>query len=336
MSRPRFSPRAALILQIISAVSLLFFLTACIRSYIKPEFLSWGNEKSGNVVSSYLGTVSLFHCVIDTVPASSIPASGLLQRPFQWTDFSYLWLQETRSTLGFRFERVPGPDRSLEVACPYGLLILLSALPLLRRFFSLFVWVCSPLFLVLLILTIKSYIQPDRFQWSSFADYSMEFSHGSLYVDYSVDEYFGNPHRPWAYRTDANIWHLPTHESHLWLAPEFDLMAAQEKASNFLGARSIGLIHGFLGAGHEVRRACTKIPCWMPLLLFGIMPAIGTAGFLRRRGAAPGLCTACNYDLRAHAAGAKCPECGTPNPTDKTPHGLPSELHNITPPPASS
>jgi hypothetical protein len=59
------------------------------------------------------------------------------------------------------------------------------------------------------------------------------------------------------------------------------------------------------------------VPCWMPALLFSLIPAKRTFAYFhrRRRLAHPGRCPSCGYDLRAtpNADGPllpHCPECG--------------------------
>jgi hypothetical protein len=49
------------------------------------------------------------------------------------------------------------------------------------------------------------------------------------------------------------------------------------------------------------------LPFLLPLLLF----------LRRSRRPAPGFCSTCGYDLRAHHPGEKCPECGTVIPEKK-------------------
>jgi hypothetical protein len=53
------------------------------------------------------------------------------------------------------------------------------------------------------------------------------------------------------------------------------------------------------------------VPYWVVLTLTAACP---TAWLVRRRRRrlARGLCPTCGYDLRAHAPGERCPECGTP------------------------
>ena len=55
------------------------------------------------------------------------------------------------------------------------------------------------------------------------------------------------------------------------------------------------------------------IPFSYLALLFSILPLLAFRAIRRHRKLAPvGLCSKCGYDLRAHATGDTCPECGTP------------------------
>jgi len=59
---------------------------------------------------------------------------------------------------------------------------------------------------------------------------------------------------------------------------------------------------------------CLVLPYWfLTVLSLAPMVWMGT-GLLRRRRAPSGRCSHCSYDLRAHAVGQKCPECGMPIP----------------------
>jgi hypothetical protein len=60
------------------------------------------------------------------------------------------------------------------------------------------------------------------------------------------------------------------------------------------------------------------IPYWAPTLLFAGLPAFWLFQHRPRR-LKPGLCPKCRYDLRAHAPGQKCPECGTLIETPRPP-----------------
>lgn len=73
-------------------------------------------------------------------------------------------------------------------------------------------------------------------------------------------------------------------------------------------------------------------PCWMPAVLFSLLPAARTYAFFRRRGhrrrGRAGQCVACGYDLRATPQAGesggplldRCPECGRAStPTPATP-----------------
>ena len=59
------------------------------------------------------------------------------------------------------------------------------------------------------------------------------------------------------------------------------------------------------------RYSMVAVPYWFALLLFGPAPALWLVGAVRRScRAASGRCLDCGYDLRAHAGGERCPECG--------------------------
>jgi hypothetical protein len=51
------------------------------------------------------------------------------------------------------------------------------------------------------------------------------------------------------------------------------------------------------------------VPCAYLVVLFALLPA--WVVWTRRRRPPPGHCRKCGYDLRAHRAGERCPECGT-------------------------
>jgi hypothetical protein len=56
------------------------------------------------------------------------------------------------------------------------------------------------------------------------------------------------------------------------------------------------------------------VPMWMAVVPLGVLPVIQTLRMMghrrRARREAMGLCPFCGYDLRAHKAGQRCPECG--------------------------
>ena len=75
----------------------------------------------------------------------------------------------------------------------------------------------------------------------------------------------------------------------------------------------------FLGVGwHHLRPGTGRkflavlVPFSYLALLLAILPLLAFRAIRRRRRVARvGLCGKCGYDLRAHAIGEKCPECGT-------------------------
>lgn len=61
----------------------------------------------------------------------------------------------------------------------------------------------------------------------------------------------------------------------------------------------------------EGRIVYLAIRYWILMVLFGAMPLFKlTLWIIRRRKPKPGYCAKCGYDLRVHAVGQKCPECG--------------------------
>jgi hypothetical protein len=56
---------------------------------------------------------------------------------------------------------------------------------------------------------------------------------------------------------------------------------------------------------------CLFVPIWFIAVIALFVPATWVISRLQRRRVPPGHCPTCRYDLRAHAPGQKCPECGT-------------------------
>src|SRR5262249_12717058 len=52
------------------------------------------------------------------------------------------------------------------------------------------------------------------------------------------------------------------------------------------------------------------VPSWMFFLLFSIYPTLYLINRIRIKSTPIFACQKCSYDLRAHKAGDKCPECG--------------------------
>jgi hypothetical protein len=73
------------------------------------------------------------------------------------------------------------------------------------------------------------------------------------------------------------------------------------------GSQGVGATRGWYYGYHFV------IPAWIaiPMLAAAIWLLASASVSLRQRlRAAQGLCVHCGYDLRAHAPGSRCPECG--------------------------
>jgi hypothetical protein len=64
------------------------------------------------------------------------------------------------------------------------------------------------------------------------------------------------------------------------------------------------------------RLTISTVPHWLLVLLTGLPGVVGGWKWHKaRRRAREGVCGRCGYDLRAHKAGERCPECGTEIPT---------------------
>jgi hypothetical protein len=59
-------------------------------------------------------------------------------------------------------------------------------------------------------------------------------------------------------------------------------------------------------SSNSIASLSLEVPFWLPVVLFGLAPAVWLFRRLRRRPA--GLCPRCGYDLRATPD--RCPECG--------------------------
>lgn len=67
------------------------------------------------------------------------------------------------------------------------------------------------------------------------------------------------------------------------------------------------------GVRQSERNRGLTFPHWLPMLLGVTLPTAWWHGRRRERARRrAGLCIRCGYDLRAHAPGDRCPECGTP------------------------
>jgi|GEM_PF-3769142 len=83
-------------------------------------------------------------------------------------------------------------------------------------------------------------------------------------------------------------------------------------------------VWGISGLRHD--RQTLRMPLYALAAPWLILPAVWLWRFIRQPLPLAGnLCTRCSYDLRAHTAGERCPECGTPitprpEPVPRLPH----------------
>ena len=88
---------------------------------------------------------------------------------------------------------------------------------------------------------------------------------------------------------------------------------------NHLGIEREPMQLSFLGlkaGGRDMDWKILQVPLWQIALLLGSLPTFIAMKWAWKkhgaaRSAARGRCVHCGYDLRAHATGEKCPECGT-------------------------
>jgi len=95
--------------------------------------------------------------------------------------------------------------------------------------------------------------------------------------------------------------------------PFLDLGPGTEWRPDLLHPLGIGAIHYFYSDSWWIEDIVSlTVPCWLLLLFCTPCPAYWLYRRLRpRESELPGHCRKCGYDLRAHKAGEKCPECGT-------------------------
>jgi hypothetical protein len=82
-----------------------------------------------------------------------------------------------------------------------------------------------------------------------------------------------------------------------------------------VGQPLISSFRDLTGKSDMLRERDIIVPAWVPLGLGGSACVLLFFPIWRRwrmvRGTRQGLCMNCGYDLRAHQAGERCPECGT-------------------------
>lgn len=178
---------------------------------------------------------------------------------------------------------------------------------------------------VIAALLIRSYRVYDSLAWSWTAEHHLESNHGRLkhYSDLSVMKSPGKPVKYFAPQWYFDpVLQVRTPDSHPF--PAWPVWA-HESQRNWGGSIPSVPWYGFrydtaldLGSiGRHEELTCLAVEYWLPLLLSLILPGIIiTRRIYLRIGHRPqtGICPICQYDLRAHQPGQRCPECGHPVP----------------------
>ena len=100
-------------------------------------------------------------------------------------------------------------------------------------------------------------------------------------------------------------------------------MAREPVNCRFFGfgyMREASFVRYWDGSETNVEYQMATVPLWFVLLLTLLLPVRWLWLTFRRREEVPErACEVCRYDLRAHSAGQRCPECGTMIPVKAHP-----------------
>jgi len=185
-----------------------------------------------------------------------------------------------------------------------------------RRFLGPIALVCAVAWVLLAVVCVKSYFQPDSLSWSWLAEHHVYSSHGAIYHLSQVNRRWRGSGNQGTYYTPTYFQMTPTG----WSAesaplPKWPSWSHEDPPFYFeppLVRPIAGISYGcFMDLGPPMTsyiRTQSSIPYWLPLAVTGVFPVLW---FLRRRRRwrdRPGFCRACGYDLRATPE--RCPECG--------------------------
>ena len=183
------------------------------------------------------------------------------------------------------------------------------------RLFKLAVEISLALFLIVVGITVRSFIKADGWSWSDgvrvdTAGYKIAWRKviivqwGRVY--FIADRSMGAP-AAFSQRLDSRLADIAVQ---LHGSGPYDMQ--------FLGfAHRVQMGYAFIASTIkpppvDITRVWV-IPLWPMLVLTAILPAWWTGGFIRaRRRQSDFWCARCGYDLRASPD--RCPECGTPVP----------------------
>jgi hypothetical protein len=156
------------------------------------------------------------------------------------------------------------------------------------------------LFTATLIMWLRSYWRDDMAATSGFTTWTAESRLGSLTITRGENEF--RTLRYWHTRDSSPSWSA-IRERGFW----FDFEAGEQ--DRYMVQITDPPNGPPVSFSTLYRHQSLTIPYWFPALVFSALPAWWLFQHRRRR-PKPGLCPKCRYDLRAHAAGQKCPECG--------------------------
>ena len=179
-----------------------------------------------------------------------------------------------------------------------------------------------PAFLVAALL-IRSYFQFDSLAWSWTAEHHLESKNGTVFIWSDVvvlwlsptsQKYFAPRYNdPTAEEGSRPLPAWPTWASHTQRNFSFSLNPVAWYGVGYSKDSDL------MGLGRHSESSCITIRYWLILLATLLLPAIlASRKFVRhlRRSHQPDLCPSCGYDLRMHAPGQRCPECGQAIPAD--------------------